>query len=231
MVDAFDIYPENSGRFDPLGVHPHTIPTPGIFDSPVVKVCINAEWASHLTGMMERLIYLDAWAGTESERYAAIDNIVKIISEFDNAENQGDCNPMVDYPVQYIHFHLNSIVLSGNGIAAIANASQEFGWLWRQNTAAINDETKFRCLLAAGNYTLRTMGSRSSAAGIVSLTLPAPNNGWTFDLYRSTTELNYAVDIPFTIETPGLQEFKFKVASKNASSSGYVFNCTYFSIK
>jgi microcystin-dependent protein len=89
-MDIYQIRPELKKPYDTLGNHPHAIPSAGIFDEPTVKTCINAEWLSHLTGMIERLDYDDAWQGTEQEIYDAREAVRKIIAAFDTAE-QGRC--------------------------------------------------------------------------------------------------------------------------------------------
>jgi len=91
-MDIYQIRPELTPHYDPRGIHPHDIPTPGVFDEPTVKTCINEKWLSHLTGMMERMLYEDAWSGTEQEVYDAIESVRKIIAAFDDAANQGVCD-------------------------------------------------------------------------------------------------------------------------------------------
>jgi hypothetical protein len=80
--------PELMPHYDPLGVHPHDIPVPGVFDEPVVQVCINSKWASHLTAGIERFLYRDAWRGTEEEIDAAIESVRKVLVALDKAEGK-----------------------------------------------------------------------------------------------------------------------------------------------
>jgi len=232
MTNAYDHYPELTPRFDPLGIHPHEIPTEGIFDSPGVNVFVNAKWASHITGMIERLIYLDAWEGTEAEKYAAIDKIVKIISEFDKAENQGDKLEMQKYSPFEIHFHQNSKVLHGNPISALATATQEFGWSWRQSAPAINDEFYFKVLLPSEQIDLDICHIKQSGGGIVTISLDDDaGTAWNVDMYNATTQVNIHTILPFQATSAGLHTFNGKVASKNASSSSYVANITNFCVR
>lgn len=58
---------------------PVPIPTAGVFDSPTVVLCINAEWASHLDGLLGRLLHPNAWIGTEEEKEAAIQEVGKLL--------------------------------------------------------------------------------------------------------------------------------------------------------
>jgi hypothetical protein len=83
--------PEIWPHFDPLG-KPHIIPAKGIFEEPVVNLCINSTWVGHLSGMIERLIYLDAWEGTDDEKYAAINQVYKLLGAMGREENIGGCN-------------------------------------------------------------------------------------------------------------------------------------------
>lgn len=61
----------------PFDVRHKPMPAPavGVFDTPLVKVCINSEWASHLDGLLDRLLYRDAWTGTDAEIDDAIDQV------------------------------------------------------------------------------------------------------------------------------------------------------------
>jgi len=91
-------FPELWPHFDPLG-KPHTIPSQDIFDEPVVNLCINSTWVGHLSGMIERLIYLDAWEGTDDEKYAAINQVYKLLGAMGKSENIGGCNMGCCYDV------------------------------------------------------------------------------------------------------------------------------------
>jgi len=90
--------PEIWPHFDPLG-KPHIIPAKGIFEEPVVNLCINSTWVGHLSGMIERLIYLDAWEGTDDEKYAAINQVYKLLGAMGREENIGGCNMGCCYDV------------------------------------------------------------------------------------------------------------------------------------
>lgn len=77
--------PENSD-FDPEVIHPYDvrldplpIPEAGIFDAPQVKICINAKWAGHIDGLLDRLLYEDAWVGSDEEISGAFQQIRQLL--------------------------------------------------------------------------------------------------------------------------------------------------------
>ena len=47
-------------------------------ESPTRTLTVNAEWATHIIGVLDRLLELDAWIGTESEMFAAFQAIEEI---------------------------------------------------------------------------------------------------------------------------------------------------------
>lgn len=92
------LWPEIIPYFDPRGVHPHDIPSVGVFDEPVVQVCINSRWASHLTAGIERFTYRDAWRGTESEIDNAIEAVRQVLAALDAAEGKCTLNCCCNQP-------------------------------------------------------------------------------------------------------------------------------------
>lgn len=79
------------------------IPAPGvgIFDSPTVRLCLNTEWVSHIEGLLGRLLYADAWQGTDAQIEFATGQIASLLAKLSTIE---DCNA-VSLPI-------GSIVLS-----------------------------------------------------------------------------------------------------------------------
>ena len=43
---------------------PLTIPSAGVFDSPTVQLCVNAQWASILDGLVAQLLTPAIWDGS-----------------------------------------------------------------------------------------------------------------------------------------------------------------------
>lgn len=60
-----DLFPPDR-CYDPRRV---PLPTPdvGILDAPLVSFSLNVQWVSHLDGILERLLYPDAWTGTDEQ--------------------------------------------------------------------------------------------------------------------------------------------------------------------
>lgn len=87
---AADLVPEIMSPYDVRHV-PLPPPAPGIFDCPTVQVCINSFWVSHLDGLLERLIYRDAWLGTEDEIDRAIGEINKLLAAFKECNMSCGC--------------------------------------------------------------------------------------------------------------------------------------------
>lgn len=78
-MNQTDIHPEMLHPYDPR-VNPLPVPEVDICAGPVHTICINAEWWSHLSGMVARLTYRDAWLGTDNEVHDAIESIYKILN-------------------------------------------------------------------------------------------------------------------------------------------------------
>lgn len=52
--------------------YPAPVPSAGVFDSPLVAIVLNQEWVAHIDGLLSRLLYEDAWRGTDTEIEFAI---------------------------------------------------------------------------------------------------------------------------------------------------------------
>jgi hypothetical protein len=77
-MDIDDFRPEQIWPYDPR-LKPLPPPDVDICAAPVVNVCVNAQWWSHISGMIARLTYRDAWTGTDDEISDAIESIYKIL--------------------------------------------------------------------------------------------------------------------------------------------------------
>jgi|GEM_PF-3120533 len=60
-------------------LNPLSPPSVGIFDEPTRPVCINVDWIPHIEGLLERLVWDDAWEGTTEEVDTAIAEIRKLM--------------------------------------------------------------------------------------------------------------------------------------------------------
>lgn len=87
MVSGWEIDREGRLiRFPWLDVrsHPAPVPSVDIGAAPLRHLCVNAVWATHVTGVIDRLTERDAWSGTEPEidrAIAAMDEILLQLSE------------------------------------------------------------------------------------------------------------------------------------------------------
>lgn len=85
-----DFQPELVRPFD-VRFSPAPVPETGVFDAPTVRVCVNSAWASHVDGMLERLLYRDAWTGSDAEIERAVGEIRKLLATLGQI---GDCDTM-----------------------------------------------------------------------------------------------------------------------------------------
>jgi hypothetical protein len=131
-------------------------------------------------------------------------------------------------PLEELVFWNQGIVLAGNALQTNLSASQAFGTFWRQNYAAINDERRFRVFLDEGDYNLTICAVKDTASGILTTQIGDVADDQTIDLYAAGQIFNFEATITVTIPSSGIHMIDFKVASKNASSSNYRANVTYF---
>lgn len=92
-MKATDFVPEILSPYDPRHL-PKIPPAAGIFDYPTVQVCINSLWVSHVDGVLERLLFTDAWIGTDDEIHTAILQIRALLSAL--GKNPGNCPVITD---------------------------------------------------------------------------------------------------------------------------------------
>ena len=142
MVSFQPLEPPFDTRYDPAPV-----PAAGVFDSPTVWVCINTHWASHLDGLLERLLYPDAWSGTELEIDSAIQQVGELLIKL--AEIQ-ECNGVATTPYILIRDERAAGVGSGDFTAG--------AWRTRPLNTEVVDTDNLASLasnqitLAAGTY-------------------------------------------------------------------------------
>lgn len=72
------------------------VPAVLIDAAPLVCLCINSEWASHVSGVIERLLYEDVWLGTDEEIDFAIHEIERFLATMSCFDCGGN-----DPPPQY----------------------------------------------------------------------------------------------------------------------------------
>lgn len=73
-----EFIPRRGGNF--------AIPESGIFDEPLVCFKVNAQWLSHLIGVIDALDQPDAWSGTENAIENARAEVRKLISSMESCD-------------------------------------------------------------------------------------------------------------------------------------------------
>lgn len=80
-MKLWDLFPEIIRPYD-VRLNPIAAPTAGIFDAPQMVICVNQDWVGHIAGTLERLLYRDAWLGTEEQQETAILQIEALLASF-----------------------------------------------------------------------------------------------------------------------------------------------------
>lgn len=101
------------------------------------------------------------------------------------------------------------------------DGSQMYDWLLDGQTDADNNGNQyyFNVLLAAGTYTLNTLGYANSASPITKVYIDSSLVA-TFDWYSGSATNNVVKSqTGITVATSGLHEIKFVIDGKNASAN------------
>ena len=95
---------------------------------------------------------------------------------------------------------------------------------------AQNDEIEYYLFAQEGEKTLSILGSKALNSGIATVYLDDIIQG-TFDGYGPGVTLNIFFTLPVTVVNTKTHSLKLKMATKNASSSGYKLSLTALWIK
>jgi hypothetical protein len=125
------------------------------------------------------------------------------------------------YPSFHTHWWGTGKIISGQPFTTALGAAYQFSRATYQNPSAATDEIQFEALLAAGNYRLDFLATKTTNRGIVSFFLGETLIGSPVNLYSSTTINNFTISMSFFIPKGGLQIFKAKVTGKQSESTGY----------
>ncbi len=68
---------------------PLPAPDSGIFDAPYVCIRINMGWLTHIIGVLQVLLELDAWTGTDEQQYDAKQEIEKLLASMEDECGEG----------------------------------------------------------------------------------------------------------------------------------------------
>lgn len=137
--------------------------------------------------------------------------------------------PLVEYPTALQHIYGYS-AKTYNGtmeksIAYTVSTSSELGRFAAIASPSVNDVYEFTFLLRAGTYNFVIVHDRGASRGVASFYLNEALLG-SVDCYAATTAAVNRRVFPVTLTTSGLQTFKIRILSKNASSTGFLFNCS-----
>lgn len=142
---------------------------------------------------------------------------------------QNSTNNTPDFPISHDHLYgCGGVVYNGEIIKQIDpsyNTGYVFSHYSRVLNDAINDCYQYSCLLKKGSYQMLVIHDKDIYRGIVSVYINDVLIG-TIDCYNgSRINVNRSL-IGFYVPVSGIQAFKLKVASKNASALNYQFGCS-----
>lgn len=204
-----------------------TPPAVGIADSPVHTICINAEWWSHISGIITQLTYREAWEGTDDEISDAIEAIYEVLNVGLPAT---DCGAVVSYPQHATLWHYQSRILTGGAMTniSLADAPNNIhgGWfniLTYQSTFANADSFEQPFFLAAGDYDFYVLGGKNTFGGKLDWYLDSEVTPfWTGeDFYASAVQTNVIEHHTLTIPTDGNHLLKGVVNGRTSPSGAY----------
>lgn len=128
-------------------------------------------------------------------------------------------------------WHHEAVAVVGQPVAVGSGAGYfPYHKSWLQSLAGINNSFENYFTLNAGTYNFEVLFNRDSASGIVTWSVDGTVIGTT-DLYGSAVSYVRASIADVTISTSGKHTLTGTLASKNASSSGYVARLYKYSFR
>lgn len=117
---------------------------------------------------------------------------------------------------------------SPQGVFTLAiNVSQFLCGYMYSTTANDGDNITYKCYLAAGTYTLKSLFIHGANAGIIDIDIDG-TEVTSFDTYNAGTLYNrLEMQTNIVISTSGLKTITVRVDGKNASSTGYEIMFSY----
>lgn len=100
-----------------------------------------------------------------------------------------------------------------------------------QGPPEVNDRIRFYAFLRSGTYTLKQIGRTDTASGIQHWIIDGVEQGETVDKYAAVAANNAMSAINVYLLTDGFHELDCKMATKNASSTGYRNRVTFFDLR
>lgn len=186
-----------------------------------ILVSYNFQWYKFIAYGLQQQIYADVWDSPPADIDEQVDTLMELLS----------MPFVITYPNRVLLIPRLAKIVAGNNLTFTTVANDDFGGVWYQNTAAQNDEFEFQFLLNAGNYHLRTHGRTAANHGIVTWKIDGSTFVASDDYYSAATVENVERSHAVTIVGDGVHTLNAKVASKNASSSGYFHQHSWLKIE
>lgn len=112
-------------------------------------------------------------------------------------------------------------VVAGAAIIWTSNTAQAGAGYYQRSAAAQNDDVEYLVAIPVGTYHIEYLVAKTSSSGIMSLSLDGGLIS-AHDLYAAVAATNTrGSSSNFNVTSGGVKTLSIKVASKNASSSGY----------
>jgi len=167
---------------------------------------------------LEQLTFADSWEQvgdlTPVQCAAAMQDVL-------DAYYESVCDVPQLFPLTQDIFWRDGQIMSGNALAFTQGTGLWLNGEWHQQTAAINDELRFRIFLKSGFYYLTMIGRTQSDCG--EQTWPVDNvaQSGSLDWYSAAQTNNVVKSQYLEIPESGDHVLESRVQGKNASSSNY----------
>jgi len=189
-----------------------------------VMVPDDNEHVALLQGLMANLTNAENWQGTEAEKaqLSYLWEVAYVQTDWGQCVTPSEAGNQARVSL----WHRWAQIAAGNALQVNVDATVLYGHYVRQNTAASGDETYQDCWLSAGTYAYRVLYYRLTVNGQLDLLLVyQPDSSITTivtaaEMYGTALQ-NQVISGTFTISNSGQYKLHFKIATKNAASSGF----------
>ncbi len=128
-------------------------------------------------------------------------------------------------------WHMDSNIVSGNGLTHSVYSTQLFNTASFQGSPSDGDSFTHSCVLAAGTYTLYLLGRSGADRGIIDWAINGSTVASGQDWYSAGTTDNVQKTVTNLSIPAGLVALKGTINGKNASSSNYYMPLTRMVLK
>jgi hypothetical protein len=201
---------------------PLTIPTAALSDAPLLCLKVNAEWSSHLIGILETLLQPDSWLGTDDEIDQARQSVNEMIVQL-----MTNCEDFM-YADQGELWHDQARILTGGALvrsslgASPYNIPDSFyNTVSYQGSAANGDSFYQSFLCEAGEYEFKVLGAKNSSHGKLDWYLDDELTPFVSgqDWYNGGVLANQIQTASFDISVAGRHTMRGVVNGRNASNT------------